>query len=110
MWGGDDGVRRVLGHLGMLEHAPAARPVQEYAALAWLSAPVGGLWYPELLVGEQAEAGRRVGAIRDVFGTLLAEMTAPASGTVLFAVTSLAMNPGDPLYGIGTPSKEASHV
>lgn len=105
-----DGVRRVLGHLGMVADPPAALPVQEYAALAWLSAPVPGLWYPEVQVGEQAAAGQRVGTIRDVFGTLLAEMTAPESGTVLFAVTSLAMNAGDPLCGIGAPSLEASHV
>ena len=105
-----DGVRRVMGHLGMLTAAPAALAVQEYAALAWLSAPSGGLWYPAVQVGDTVAAGQQVGVIRDVFGALLETLLAPAPGTVLFAVTSLAMNAGDPLYGIGTPSLEASHV
>lgn len=105
-----DGVRRVMGHLGMLTAAPAALAVQEYAALAWLSAPSGGLWYPAVQVGDTVAAGQQVSVIRDVFGALLETLLAPAPGTVLFAVTSLAMNAGDPLYGIGTPSLEASHV
>ena len=105
-----DGVRRVLGHLGMLGAAPEPLPIQFHPALAWLSAPVGGLWYPAARVGEWVQAGQAVGLIRDVFGQTLAELSAPAGGTVLFAVTSLAMNAGDPLYGIGTATPEAHHV
>ncbi len=98
-----DGVRRVLGHLGMLGAAPEPLPIQLHAALAWMSAPVGGLWYPAARVGESVPEGQTVGVIRDVFGETLAELRASAGGTVLFAVTSLAMNEGDPLYGIGAP-------
>ncbi|MFC4454022.1 M14 family metallopeptidase [Deinococcus sonorensis] len=105
-----DGVVRVMRHLKMLDGTSGPLPVQEYHALAWMSAPVSGLWTPAVQVGETVEAGQPVGHIRDVFGTVLAELSAPAGGTVLFAVTSLAMNAGDPLYGIGTLSSEAPHV
>ncbi|MGI8747399.1 MAG: succinylglutamate desuccinylase/aspartoacylase family protein [Deinococcus sp.] len=105
-----EGVRRVLGHLGMLGGPPEPLPVQFHAALAWMSAPETGLWYPAVTVGEEVRAGQRVGVIRDVFGATLAEMQAPAGGTVLFAVTSLAMNAGDPLCGIGSASTGANHV
>ncbi len=105
-----EGVRRVMRHLGMLPGPLSPLPVQEYAALAWMSAPGAGLWYPAAQVGDTVTAGQTLGRLTDAFGQVLAEMTSPASGTVLFAVTSLAMNAGDPLYGIGTLSQETFHV
>jgi len=41
-----------------------------------------------------------VGRITDIFGEVLQEAYAPVSGEVLFLVTSLAMNDGDPLMSI----------
>jgi hypothetical protein len=45
--------------------------------------------------------GQVIGTVKDYFGQTLAEYRAPASGVVLFAVTSLAMNAGDPLIAVG---------
>lgn len=60
-----------------------------------------GCWYPVVKVGEQASAGQTVGVIRDYFGQIIGEYKAPATGMVLFAVTSLAIGVGDPLLAFG---------
>ncbi|MER3555849.1 MAG: hypothetical protein C4331_16310 [Meiothermus sp.] len=58
---------------------------------------------PRLLVtaGARVHPGQDTGYITDPFGKVLQPVVAPIAGVVLFAVTSLAINRGDPLYGIG---------
>ena len=48
-------------------------------------------------------SGRRSSCeVRDAFGAVLRRIEAPIGGVVLFLVTSLAMNEGDPLLAIGS--------
>lgn len=96
-----DGVRRVMADFDMYEGIES--PGDEAERLGgwdWLRADVDGLFYPEVVIGEQVEKGQRVGSIKDVFGETLRTYDAPVSGEVLFLVTSLAMNEGDPLMSI----------
>jgi predicted deacylase len=60
-----------------------------------------GCWYPAVRAGQQVEEGQPLGELRDYFGEPLAQITAPAEGVVLFRVTSLAIDAGDPLLAIG---------
>lgn len=96
-----DGVRRVMQHLGMLEGRPEPKPTRQLTEFAWLRSEHAGLWYPKLEAGAKVEAGQDLGCITDPFGTPLQPVTSPIAGTVLFVVSSLAINSGDPLYGIG---------
>lgn len=66
----------------------------------WYRAPRAGLWYPEVVVGGIAMAGQRLGTIRSVVGEVLETVIAHTQGTMLFVVTSLAINEGDPLLSI----------
>jgi len=52
-------------------------------------------------VGEQVQEGQLVAELRDVFGETVEALHAPATGAVLFLVTSLAVREGDPLLAIG---------
>jgi hypothetical protein len=45
--------------------------------------------------------GQSIGELRDYFGDTLAHVVAPIGGVVLYRVTSLAVDQGDPLVGIG---------
>ena len=45
--------------------------------------------------------GQKLGELRDYFGETIEQITAPSAGVVLYRVTSLAVDPGDPLVGIG---------
>ncbi|MGH2465998.1 MAG: succinylglutamate desuccinylase/aspartoacylase family protein, partial [Candidatus Limnocylindrales bacterium] len=62
---------------------------------------VAGYWQPGVDVGDEVAAGAHLGDVRDAFGRVLLSVEAPIGGVVLFLVTSLAMNAGDPLLAIG---------
>ena len=67
----------------------------------WTRCAHFGCWYPAVRVGDVVQAGQKAGAVRDLFGDLLQEIVADTAGTVLFCVTSLAINQGDPLFAVG---------
>jgi hypothetical protein len=46
-------------------------------------------------------SGQPIGRITDYFGEELQRIEAVADGEIVFLVTSLAMNAGDPLLAIG---------
>ncbi len=96
------GLRRVLQFLGMVAGGPPEPVVsRQLHQFAWTRAEASGLWYPGKTAGEMAEAKEVVGKITDVYGDLLQEIRAPQSGEILFAVTSLAIETGDPLLAVG---------
>ena len=97
-----EGVRAVLAHLGMLPGVPppGRGPRREFSRFSWLYADASGTFHPSIAVGEEVSEGQPVGEIRDLFGEPLRRLRAPASGPVLFLVTSLAINHGDPLLGV----------
>jgi len=98
------GCRNVLRSLGVLPGEPeTVEPVRALSRFEWRVAEQSGCWYPSVALGDAVEEGRPVGQVRDYFGDILQEYVAPASGIVLFLVTSLAMNEGDPLLAVGAP-------
>ncbi|MDR7521504.1 MAG: succinylglutamate desuccinylase/aspartoacylase family protein [Armatimonadota bacterium] len=96
------GIRNVLGLLGMIPAQPHAveAPVA-VSSFVWVRSEYAGLFYPRLRVGAEVASGEPAGEIRDWYGQTLARLTSPASGVVLFVVTTPATNPGDPLFAIG---------
>jgi predicted deacylase len=99
------GVRRVMHHLGMLD-APVEPAPQKTPRLVtmWVpSAPSDGLWYPAKDLSEAVASGDVLGEIRDVFGTVLATIRSEKDGFLLYRLTSLSVNQGEALLGVGTP-------
>ena len=96
------GLRNVLRHLGVLPgEAERFKDVRVLEKFPWVRSEHTGLFYSRVKVGDQVEEGQLVGEIKDYFGDPVARVLAPASGIVLFPVTSLATNPGDPLLAVG---------
>jgi len=96
------GLQNVLRELGILPGAPS--PIGPTVLLRqnhWITSEHSGCWYPAVRAGQQVEPGQPLGELRDYFGEPLARITAPAEGVVLFRVTSLAVDAGDPLLAIG---------
>jgi predicted deacylase len=96
------GFRRVLQAAGLVDTAPAA-PAHQTEALAteaWMRATTSGYWHPAVAVGDRVAAGTVVGDVQDAFGSVLERPVAPIDGVVIFLVTSLAMNAGDPLLAL----------
>ena len=96
------GLQRALAHLGLTRTpAPAPAPTRVLNEFVWLRASHDGLWYPAVNIGDTVTEGQQVGHIEDFLGNVVEVATSPVSGTVLFLVSTLAMNNGDPLLGIG---------
>jgi uncharacterized protein len=97
-----EGALGVLRHLDVL---PGDKPVHDnqsmYETFAWMRAEKDGLFHPTVRIGEFVTEGQPIGRIIDYFGNEVQSLAAAASGEIVFLVTSLAMNVGDPLLAIG---------
>ena len=98
-----DAVQRALLHLGLSDApAPSAglKPVL-LEEMIWMRSEHDGLFYPSVKVGDAVKAGQPMGHVSDYLGRQVQALQAPADGAVLFLVTTLAMNKGDPLLAVG---------
>lgn len=97
------GLRRTLAALGLRDGRgdPPAGQQRRLDSDVWLRSGTTGFWHPAVAVGDSVGAGERVGEVQDAFGAPLEVVTASVGGVVLFLVTSLAMNAGDPLLALG---------
>lgn len=89
-------------HLGVLPGKPELEvPQTVFRDYPWVRAEHAGCWYSSVRVGDRVRKGQLMGVVKDYFGSPLGEYRAPADGMVLLLATSLAMNVGDPLFGVG---------
>ena len=97
-----EGVLRVMRYAGMLAGGPPEKVntivLREFI---WLRSEFEGFWYPSIEVGQNVSSGQTLGVVKDVWGNVLQTAKATADGRVLFLVSSLAINQGDPLLSIG---------
>ena len=97
-----DGTLNALRWLGVIPGAVVEHPgLKHVDNFLWTRSGHFGAWYPQFQVGDDVVAGQKMGELRDLFGQVLQEVFADATGPVLFSVTSLAINAGDPLFAIG---------
>ncbi|MGA2261846.1 MAG: M14 family metallopeptidase [Acidobacteriota bacterium] len=97
-----DGLDRLMRQLQMIP-GPVPEPVP-YTLLdrfIWLRSQHEGCWYPSVSVGDTVKEGQDLGCVKNYPGDNLQSATCPADGRVLFIVSSLAINAGDPLLAIG---------
>jgi len=101
VWILESGVRRVLTEFEMYEGIDdAGEEPQLLGGWEWLRSEHDGLFYPDVRVGELVSKGQQLGRVADIFGATLQTAVSPVDGEILFLVTSLAMNDGDPLMAI----------
>ena len=96
------GLYRVMRQYGML---PGAAPAPVESAVLenfiWMRAEVEGFWYPLIDVGDRVQKGQKLGVIKNAWGEVLQDAVCQGEGDVLFLVSSLAINKGDPLLAYG---------
>jgi uncharacterized protein len=96
------GVLNVLKRFGGLPGAPVPAPSPTYYnKFVWVAAEQDCVYYPKVTVGQQVKEGQRIAEFTDLFGEKIGELKSPATGPVLFLVTSPAINKNDPLMAIG---------
>jgi predicted deacylase len=98
-----DGIHRVMQHLGMIADAPKpAKQEPMNVFTMWVpTAPVTGLWYAKKELSETVVKGEILGEIRNVFGKVLATVVSENDGLVLYRMSSLSVNQGEALLGVG---------
>ena len=96
------GFRRLLRATGLIDDAPSgpAHRTELLPTEAWMRSTHTGYWHPAVAVGERVTQGSIIGEVQDAFGAILARPAAPMDGVVIFLVSSLAMNAGDPLLAL----------
>jgi predicted deacylase len=98
------GIERVMHHLGMIGAPVAPPPAPPRLMTMWTpAAPCDGLWYPAKDLSDPVASGAVLGEIKDVFGAVRATIRSEKDGVVLYRLTSLAVNQGEALIGVGTP-------
>ena len=102
------GVRRLMGHLGML---PLVEPDAEGTPLEadethWVRADRGGIMNLEVGLGDSVEAGQPLWTVSSPFGRERKPMESPWSGVVIGASTIPLVNPGDAVVHIAVPGGE----
>jgi len=69
-----------------------------------LTAPATGLWQPAVEKMQSVATGTPIGRITDPFGKVLAEVTAPFAGEILYVVGTPPVSQGEPLAFVGRVS------
>ncbi len=97
-----NGLHRVLRQYGMLE-GPAPEKVANKMLdnFIWMRSEAEGFWYPAIEVGAKVNKSQRLGQVKDAWGNVLQDVVCQGAGDVLFLVSSLAINKGDPLLAYG---------
>jgi predicted deacylase len=96
------GVTNILKTIGALDGEPEpVPPTTVLRSFDWLRSPVEGIFHPAVRIAQRVAKGERVGALIDLVGEPLAEVHAPATGIVLFIVTSPAIKKDGLLLAVG---------
>jgi predicted deacylase len=98
-----DGVLNISRLLGMtdgpkLPHGRAARTLNGFDRIF---APEDGRFYCEVACNAAVSPGQRLAVLRDIFGTRIAEMRAPAAGRVVMVITHNIVAKGELVLSIG---------
>jgi uncharacterized protein len=97
------GLENALRQLGMLPGPPSPpRGVRSVEHFVWLRSRNEGWWEPSARAGDVVESGAPLGVVRNLFGDVLEEISAPEAGVVLFLTTSPAVTADGLLLGLGT--------
>ena len=100
----ENGLVRVLQHLGMLPGTPAAAPepvhIEERQGVR---ADADGVFWPMASAGRYVAKGTLLGEVRDFHGALVQEVRAPAAGIVLVILSSPPVKAGETIATIAIP-------
>lgn len=97
-----EAIENVLRYLGSLDGLVNENPnVRFMDKMSVYKAKHEGCWYPTKALEDVVKKGEKIGEIRDFFGNTLSEYFAEEEGLLLYVVTSLAIQEGDPLAAIG---------
>lgn len=103
---GIEGAKRVLEHLGMLNHRRKATPPDAKSIYieksSWIRARYSGMFHGFTAIGSFVEKGQLMATISDPYGKIEHKMKAPNSGYVINVNEAPIVYQGDAIYHIST--------
>ena len=102
-----DGLYRLLHHLGVIEAPQHVAPVtvqpREWVWTGSVESPATGLWYPDSTTGDEVTEGKIIGRVIDPADGSEHQVTATATGRILYGMNGLTVAPGAELAAIAVP-------
>jgi predicted deacylase len=92
---GRDGTLRVLSVLGMRDDPPSEQTTRVAMSSTWIRAPRSGILHLMCELGDEVDAGDRIGTVVDAFGTSLGHLRARSGGIVVGQRQHPLVNQGD---------------
>ena len=92
---GVEGIRRVLGHLKMIDAPPCPSPPPLFRNLRDVRVSRGGLCVRHVEPGEDVEVGQTLAVMHDLGGNAVDRVLSPARGRVLSVSCFGALNEGE---------------
>jgi hypothetical protein len=102
------GLLSAMEHLGMLAQSASRAPAdaQHWIWDGEVEATLEGLWYPDIKIGDDVQAGSRLGRILDPLGNELADVRAPVDGRAFYGEAGLVAAAGIVLAAIAVPEED----
>ena len=97
------GIKRVLAHVGLIEHEPAYDKVSKSAHAkhtTWLRAPRGGVLQAHKTSGNAVHEGDVIATVGGLFGEDPEDITSPVNGIIIGHSTLPVVHQGDALFHI----------
>lgn len=95
----------MLAELGMYPILPASNTilptsVKHYTEQSYVKCTTQGIFYSDYKAGDLVKKDDRIGYVTDVFGNKIQEITAPASGIILYKTGTPPVNTGETMFCI----------
>jgi len=109
---GVEGIRQVMGYLGMIERQPPDQSTSMVATRsAWVRARRSGLLRVDVQLGDVVRKGQRIGTIADALGESTVAVRAPFDGVVIGESRNPVVHQGDGILhlaetAVGEPGPE----
>ena len=102
----EDGVKRVMHYLGMIDKAPEViqKPI-ELTESRWIRGKISGLFRSAVSLGDPVVKNQIIGAISDPYGEIEVNVRASSAGSILGLNYFPIINQGDALFHIGKHKK-----
>jgi predicted deacylase len=96
------GINNCMRYLGMLEGAVQDDiPHTNCYGMYIMKSSYGGMFFPDVTVGDQITEGDRIGEMQDIRGRTIATFTSPLTGVVLMMYTTPVRSSGETILILG---------
>ncbi len=95
------GIHRCLRHLGLLGPPLEVTMPPKVWTQEYVTAPCGGLLEVLVALGQEVEGGESLARVRDLWGTVCGEISAPRDGTILYTRVQQSVQAGENVFWLG---------